>query len=121
MADDAATFDAARAEAYSTPLETIDVSLEDRFANNTIWPFFERLRHEDPVHYTAESAHGPYWSVTKYNDIMTVDTNHQVFSSEGVDLDLRPAGRRVPDADVHRHGPAQARQSAQGDRADRVV
>ncbi len=25
---------------------------------------------------------GPYWSITKYNDIMAVDTNHQVFSSE---------------------------------------
>src|ERR1700722_8511664 len=82
MADDATIFDAARAEAYSTPIHRIDVSLEDRFVNNTIWPFFERLRHEDPVHYTAESEFGPYWSVTKYNDIMTVETNHQVFSSE---------------------------------------
>ena len=42
---------------------------------------FERLRKEDPVHYTAESEFGPYWSVTKFNDIMTVDTNHGVFSS----------------------------------------
>ena len=24
---------------------------------------------------------GPYWSVTRYNDIMEVDTNHSVFSS----------------------------------------
>ena len=82
MADDA-IFDAARAEAYSTPLETMDVSLEERFANNTIFPFFERLRREDPVHYTPESAFGPYWSVTRYEDIMTVETNHEVFSSEG--------------------------------------
>jgi cytochrome P450 len=83
MADDASIFDAARAEAYSTPLDKIDVSIEDRFVNDTIWPFFERLRREDPVHYTAESAYGPYWSVTTFNDIMTVETNHQVFSSEG--------------------------------------
>ncbi len=83
MADDATIFDAARAEAYSTPLDKIDVSIEDRFVNDTIWPFFERLRREDPVHYTAESAYGPYWSVTTFNDIMTVETNHQVFSSEG--------------------------------------
>ena len=34
------------------------------------------------MHYCAESEFGPYWSVTKYNDIMTVETNHQVFSSE---------------------------------------
>ena len=30
----------------------------------------------------AESEFGPYWSITKYNDIMAVDTNHEVFSSE---------------------------------------
>jgi cytochrome P450 len=82
MADDA-IFDAARAEAYATPLDKIDPSVQERFVTNTFWPFFERLRREDPVHYTAESEFGPYWSITKYNDIMTVETNHQVFSSEG--------------------------------------
>ncbi|HZL00920.1 MAG TPA: cytochrome P450 [Caulobacteraceae bacterium] len=73
----------ARAEAYAAPLAGIDPSLAERFQNDTIWPFFERLRAEDPVHHTAESEHGPYWSVTKYADIMTVDTNHGVFSSQG--------------------------------------
>ena len=37
------------------------------------------------VNYTADSGFeeiGGYWSVTRYNDIMAVDTNHQVFSSE---------------------------------------
>jgi cytochrome P450 len=82
MADDA-IFDAARAEAYSTPLDKIDVSVQDRFVTNTFWPFFERLRREDPVHYTAESEFGPYWSVTKFNDIVQVETHHEVFSSEG--------------------------------------
>jgi len=48
-----------------------------------MWPYFERLRKESPVHFTPDSDHGPYWSVTRYNDIMAVDTNHQVFSSEG--------------------------------------
>jgi cytochrome P450 len=81
MADDA-IFDAARAEAYSTPLDKIDVSRQDRFETNTFWPFFERLRREDPVHYTAESEFGPYWSVTTFNDIMTIETNHAVFSSD---------------------------------------
>jgi cytochrome P450 len=84
MADDAAVrFRSAREEAYATPLEAIDVSLRDRFADNTMWPFFERLRNEDPVHYTAQSEFGPYWSVTRYQDIMAVETNHAVFSSEG--------------------------------------
>ncbi|HEY1414633.1 MAG TPA: cytochrome P450 [Caulobacteraceae bacterium] len=82
MADDA-IFDAARAEAYSTPLDKIDVSRQDRFVTDTIWPFFERLRREDPIHYTAESEFGPYWSVTRFDDIVAVETNHRVFSSEG--------------------------------------
>jgi cytochrome P450 len=34
------------------------------------------------VHYCAEHEFGPYWSVTKYNDIMAVDTNHADYSSE---------------------------------------
>jgi len=74
---------AAREEAYATPIGQIDVSLGERFRDDTIWPFFERLRHEAPVHYTAESRFGPYWSVTRYHDIMAVDTNPAVFSSEG--------------------------------------
>ena len=73
----------ARAEAYAIPLDRLDVSLAERFQTDTMWPFFERLRAEAPVHYCPESEHGPYWSVTRYADIMTVDTNHGVFSSEG--------------------------------------
>ena len=82
MADDSGIFDAARAEAYATPLDKIDVSVEERFVDDTMWPFFERLRHEDPVHYCADSPFGAYWSITKFDDIVTVETNHQVFSSE---------------------------------------
>ena len=84
MADGATDFQKdARAQAYAMPLDQIDLSDADRFRDNTLWPYFERIRAEDPVHFTAESEHGPYWSVTKYNDIMAVDTNHGVFSSEG--------------------------------------
>ncbi|MGD0191619.1 MAG: cytochrome P450 [Rhizomicrobium sp.] len=72
----------ATAEAWSTPLNQIDVSRAERFAKNVHWPFFERLRKEDPVHYCADSMHGPYWSITKFNDIVAVDANHGVFSSQ---------------------------------------
>ena len=73
----------ARAQAYATPLDQINPAQPALFQSNQMWWNFERLRAEDPVHYTAESDYGPYWSITKYNDIMTVDTNHGVFSSEG--------------------------------------
>src|SRR3954465_3379537 len=82
MADGAVSvLEAARAEAYSTPLDQIDVSVGDRFVSNTFWPFFERLRNEDPVHYTPASEFGPYWSITRFEDIIAIETNHTVFSS----------------------------------------
>jgi cytochrome P450 len=65
------------------PLEQIDVAQGELFRDDCQWAWFERLRAEDPVHFTPESEFGPYWSVTKYDDIMAVDTNHNVFSSEG--------------------------------------
>ena len=73
---------AARSHAYSMPIEDIKPLDPELFRNDTLWPYFERLRAEDPVHYAVDEEVGPYWSVTKYNDIMAVDTNHQVFSSE---------------------------------------
>ncbi len=67
---------------YSIPLDKLDPSQPELFQADAHWGYFERLRKEDPVHYCAESEFGPYWSVTKFNDIMAVDTNHQVYSSE---------------------------------------
>ena len=72
----------ARDAAYAQPLEKLDPAQPALFETDTVLPYFERLRHEDPVHYSPESEYGPYWSITKYNDIMAVDTNHHVFSSD---------------------------------------
>jgi cytochrome P450 len=74
--------DLARLDADALPLADIDVSQPELFRANTIWPYFARLRKEDPVHYCPQSRVGPYWSVTKYKDIMHVETNHAVFSSD---------------------------------------
>jgi cytochrome P450 len=72
----------AREAAYSTPLADLDPAQPALFQADAMWPIFERLRAEAPVHYTREHEFGPYWSITKYNDIMAVDTNHQQFSSD---------------------------------------
>jgi len=64
-----------------TPLEELDVSDPRLFETDRWRPYFERLRREDPVHYLADSPFGPFWSVTKFNDIVHVDTHHQVYSS----------------------------------------
>ncbi len=83
MSDGSIDFSAeAAARAWSMPIEDINVADPELFRANTFWPYFERLRKEDPVHYCKDHEFGPYWSVTKYNDIMFVDTNHALFSSE---------------------------------------
>ena len=80
-------------DAYSVPLDQIHPAEPALFKNNVMWSYFERLRKEDPVHYCKrpfdmgmgeflDEEIGLYWSITKYNDIMDVDTNHKVFSSE---------------------------------------
>ncbi len=40
-----------REDAYSRPLDTIDVSVPELYQNDVYQPYFERLRREDPVHY----------------------------------------------------------------------
>jgi cytochrome P450 len=72
----------ARETAYSTPLKDFHPGAPKLFRDDTLWPYFERLRREEPVHYCTNAPIEPYWSVTKYNDIMTVDTNHAVYSSD---------------------------------------
>ena len=79
--------DAAVAEAYDTPLAELNPAKVERFKNDTIYSVFERLRREDPVHFTPASEYGPYWSITRWADIMAVDTDHIGFSSaEGIGL-----------------------------------
>ena len=69
-------------DAYAVPLEEIDLSDPTLYETDAHWPFFERLRKEAPVHYCKDSAFGPFWSVTRFDDIVEVDKNHQIYSSE---------------------------------------
>lgn len=75
---------AARDAAYSMPLDQLNPADPEIFLTDTWHPYFERLRNEDPLHWAVDEDEdvGGFWSVTRYNDIMAVDTNHEVFSSE---------------------------------------
>lgn len=67
---------------YTVPLEQIDVS-DPRLLRDNVWQsYFARLRKEAPVHYQAQSPFGPFWSVTRFEDIVAVDSNFKDFSSE---------------------------------------
>ena len=63
------------------PLERIDPSDGDLFAADQHEGYFARLRRDDPIHFTADSHFGGYWSVTKFDDIVTVEKDHETYSS----------------------------------------
>jgi cytochrome P450 len=98
---DTALQEAARAAVQAAPLASLDPVNAQYFVDDTVGHVFARLRREDPVHYTAENAiAGPYWSVTKYQDIMHVDTHPELFSSEwslgGITLVNPPPHEQLP-------------------------
>ena len=49
-----------RARAQAIDLTTFSPAQPDLFQNDVMWPYFERLRKESPVHFTPDSDHGPY-------------------------------------------------------------
>jgi cytochrome P450 len=91
---------AARAHAAQAPLDSIDPATPQYFVDDTVGPYFERLRRDDPVHHVDSPLFGPYWSVTRYQDIMHVDTHPAIFSSDwtrgGITLTDPPPGEQLP-------------------------
>lgn len=81
-----------------------DVALDDinpvwnrLFAENRMLDYFERLRREDPVHFNESEVAGRYWSLTRYNEIKAVDTDHKNFSSaHGITLGF-PIDQPLPE------------------------
>jgi cytochrome P450 len=90
----------ARMHAYAMPLKDFHPGAPRLFASDTLWPYFERLRNEEPVHYCTNCPIQPYWSVTKYKDIMHVETNQAIFSSDlalgGITIHDTPPGFELP-------------------------
>ncbi|MDH3641864.1 MAG: cytochrome P450 [Gammaproteobacteria bacterium] len=86
---------------YEIPLAELNVANPELFRAEAMWPYFDRLRDEAPVHFCSDSQYGPYWSITRYDDIMAIEKNHEVFSSDfslgGVTLMGTPAsGNDMP-------------------------
>ncbi|MCR9212298.1 MAG: cytochrome P450 [Proteobacteria bacterium] len=80
-------------------LEDMDVSDPALYQDDCFYPYFKRLRQEDPVHYCAVSPFGPYWSITRFDDIMKVELDHQTFSSAahlgGITIRDNPFGNEM--------------------------
>jgi len=67
---------------YSIALDQIDPARPELYLHGEHLAYFARLRAEDPVHFVPDGQFGPYWSITRFKDIVFVDTNHELFSSE---------------------------------------
>tara|TARA_B100000929_G_scaffold84320_1_gene65817 strand:+ start:2131 stop:3375 length:1245 start_codon:yes stop_codon:yes gene_type:complete len=63
-------------------MRSIHVADPQLFLNGDILDVLATLRAHDPVHYCDDSPYGPYWSVTRYSDIMQVDKDYETFSSD---------------------------------------
>jgi hypothetical protein len=79
------------------PLDLLDPSIPDRFVDGSADTLFARLRHEAPVHYCRESRFGPFWSVSLYEDIVEIEGQPQLFSS-----DAKHGGISIIDVDPER-------------------
>lgn len=87
-----------KSDAWTRKLDTFDMSDPAYYQDDTWHPYFERLRREAPVHFTADSRYGPYWSVSRYKDIMQCEVNHAVFSNEigGIQVEDQPKELQRP-------------------------
>jgi len=63
-------------------IEDIDLSNPFLYRQDQWRAYYKRLRDEAPVHYLKNSPFGPFWSVTRFEDILFVDKSHELFSSE---------------------------------------
>ncbi len=80
--------------------EFVDVSQPRLYRDDSWGSPFARLRREDPVHFHPESPFGPYWSITRYTDIMKVELDHGTYSSAqelgGIQIADQPKGSERP-------------------------
>lgn len=65
----------------TAPLSEVNIVDPAFWSNDAHWAWWKRLRTEAPVHYCTVGSLSPYWSVTRWEDIMEVINNHTVFSS----------------------------------------
>jgi len=85
------------ARAQQRKLTSIDVSDPRLYQDDTWHDLFAQLRRDDPVHYCEVSPFGPYWSVTRYDDIFAVELDHANYSSSsefgGIQITDQPLGQ----------------------------
>jgi len=88
----------------------VDITSHDTFVEGVPHETFKWLRANDPVHWTEESDGGRgFWSVTRYDDVLTVSRNSEVFSSrlgirlEDMDDEETESRRTMMEMDAPEH------------------
>lgn len=89
----------AQSEALQRTCASIDVSDPNLYQVDNWRPLFAQLRSQDSVHYCETSAFGPYWSITRYDDIVKVELDHENYSSSselgGTQITDQPKGQEI--------------------------
>lgn len=68
--------------ATEVPVGSIDPSVQDRFQTGDHFAVFDRIRRERPVCYHPETQYGPFWSITKFQDIIDAEMMPHQLSSD---------------------------------------
>ena len=102
---------------FDIPLADLNPVSARLFSEDKQWDYFKRLRAEDPVHFNQTELAGRYWSLTGYDEIKQVDSDHHNFfigprHYAGVPNRCRTTRRRPQRQYVHCDGPADPRCSA---------
>jgi hypothetical protein len=64
MSDGAIELKGREGDAYAGPIEALNPANSDLFQADAMWPYFERLRREDPVHFTPAGDFAAHWAIT---------------------------------------------------------
>jgi len=89
--------------------EYADLRSHDTFVHGVPHATFARLRREDPVSWWDEEGGSGFWSVTRYDDVLAVSRNTDVFSSaqgirlEDMDAEETEARRTLMEMDPPEH------------------
>jgi cytochrome P450 len=86
-----------------------DITSHDTYVEGVPYETFAHLRANDPVHWTKEADGRGFWSVTRYDDVLSVSGNAGTFSSrqgirlEDMDPEETEARRTLMEMDAPEH------------------
>jgi len=68
--------------------DNADITSHDTYVDGVPYATFDRLRAEDPIHWTEEAEGSGFWSILRYDDALAVSRDVETFtSSKGIRLE----------------------------------